>query len=307
VARISVTERPAWQEGPVTVSVPATCANLGPGFDSFGLAVDLRNSVTAEVVPHGLHVDVEGESADLVARDESHLVVRAARATFALLDMAVPGLRIACCDRIPHARGLGSSAAAIVAGICAARALVTGGDHLLDAAAVLRLAAELEGHPDNVAAAVYGGFTVAWCDDTGARAVRLEPQVGAITLVPDEPVSTATARGLLPASVAHADAAWTAGRAGLLVAAVTGHPHLLLAATDDRLHQAYRAPAMPRTAALVARLRAAGVAAMVSGAGPTVLVLHAGDPPDLPALRGWVQQPMRVDLRGARLCARPGE
>lgn len=289
-----------WRDGPATVSVPATSANLGPGFDSFGLAVDLRNEVTAEVVPHGLHVHVEGEGADLVARDESHLVVRAARATLALLDVAVPGLRISCCDRIPHARGLGSSAAAIVAGITVANALVTDGDRL-DDAAVLRLAARLEGHPDNVAAAVYGGFTVAWRDATGARALRLEPQVGAVALVPDEPGSTAAARGLLPEHVTHSDAAWTAGRAGLLVAAVTGRPELLLAATDDRLHQQYRAPAMPKTAALVTQLRAAGVAAMVSGAGPSVLVLHGGEPPDLVVPRGWVQQALRIDPHGAQV------
>jgi len=289
-----------WNDGPVTVSVPATTANLGPGFDSFGLALDLRNEVTAEVVAQGLHVHVEGEGADLVPRDESHLVVRAARAALELLDVAVPGLRISCCDRIPHARGLGSSAAAIVAGITAAKALVTDRDRF-DDAAVLRLAARLEGHPDNVAAAVYGGFTLAWRDATGARAVRLEPQVRAIVLVPDQPVSTAAARGLLPEHVGHSDAAWTAGRAGLLVAALTGRPELLLAATDDRLHQQYRAPAMPKTAALVSRLRASGIAATVSGAGPTVLVLHRGQPPELPVLPGWAQQSVRIDLDGARV------
>jgi homoserine kinase len=263
----------------VTVCVPATSANLGPGFDSFGLALDLCNEVTAQVVPHGLHVDVEGESADHVARDESHLVVRAARRTFAALGVAVPGLRLSCVDRVPHTRGLGSSAAAIVAGVTVARALVTDAEQRLDAQAVLGLAAELEGHPDNVAAAVLGGFTVAWCDGSGARAVRLETDVLVTALVPAEPVATAATRRLLPAHVAHADATYTAGRAGLLVAALTGRPDLLLAATDDRLHQPYRASVMPGTAALVTRLRADGHAAVVSGAGPTILVLHGPEAP----------------------------
>jgi homoserine kinase len=282
--------------------VPATSANLGPGFDSFGLALELCNEVTAEVVPQGLHVHVEGESADDVARDESHLVVRSARATFAALGVVVPGLRLRCVDRVPHTRGLGSSAAAIVAGVTVARALVTDGEQRLDRPAALRLAAELEGHPDNVAAAVLGGFTVAWCDGTGARAIRLEPDVEVTALVPAEPVATAATRRLLPPHVTHADAAYTAGRAGLLVAALTGRPDLLLAATDDRLHQPYRASIMPETADLVTRLRAAGHAAVVSGAGPTVLVLHdATAAPGALAPPGWQQLPLRVDRLGARV------
>lgn len=285
----------------MTVAAPATSANLGPGFDSFGLALDLVNEVTVEVVPQGLHIHVEGESADDVARDESHLVVRAARTTFAVLGVPVPGLRLGCRDRVPHARGIGSSAAAIVAGIVAARALVTDGEQLLGDAAALRLAAGLEGHPDNVAAALLGGFTIAWCDGTGARAVRLEPAVQVVALVPPHPVATSTARGLLPEHVPHADAAHTAGRAGLLVAAVTGRPELLLAATEDRLHQQHRATAMPATHRLVAQLRSAGHAAVVSGAGPTVLVLHVGSPPTLPVPAGWQELRLRVAREGTRL------
>jgi homoserine kinase len=296
-----VTPAPAWRDGPVTVRVPATSANLGPGFDSFGLALDLCNEVTAAILPRGLDVDVEGESADDVARDESHLVVRAARATFAALDVNVPGLRLRCHDRVPHTRGLGSSAAAIVAGVMVARALVTDGDQRLDAGAVIRLAARLEGHPDNVAAAVLGGFTLAWCDAVGARAVRLEPVVDVTALVPAEPVATAATRRLLPVHVTHADATYTAGRAGLLVAALTGRPDLLLAATEDRLHQPYRATVMPQTAALVSRLRAAGHAAVVSGAGPSVLVLHAGETPLPAAPPGWRELAVPVDRQGARV------
>ncbi len=271
-----------WCDGVVTVAAPATSANLGPGFDSFGLALDLANEVSGEICDRGLHVDVDGEGASELALDESHLVVRAARATFAALGVQPPGLRLRCRDRVPHGRGLGSSAAAITAGIVVARALVPDGADRLDDVAALRLACTLEGHPDNVAAALLGGLTVAWTDDDGVRAVRLEPQVGVVALVPPLAVPTSTARGLLPTQVAHADAAYTAGRAGLLIAALTGRPELLLPATADRLHQQHRGTAMPETLALVAGLRSAGHAAVLSGAGPTVLVLHAeGRPPDL--------------------------
>jgi len=292
-----------WCDHPVTVTAPATSANLGPGFDSFGLALDLANEVTAEVCERGLHVDVDGEGASELALDESHLVVRAARAAFAALGVQPPGLRLRCRDRVPHGRGLGSSAAAITAGIVAARALVPGGEHGLDDAAALRLASRLEGHPDNVAAALLGGLTVAWSDHDGARAVRLEPHVGVVALVPRHAVPTSTARGLLPAAVAHTDAAYTAGRAGLLVAALTGRPELLLPATEDRLHQQHRGTAMPESLALVTALRSAGHAAVVSGAGPTVLVLHAEDaPPDLGGLVAaeWRAQPLGVSLTGTR-------
>ncbi len=288
----------------MTVEAVASSANLGPGFDSVGLALGLSNDVTAEVCGDGLQVDIGGEAAADLPRDETHLVVRAAMAAFDLLGGRPAGMRLECLDRVPHARGLGSSAAAITAGVVLARALVRGGDEVLDDRTALRLAADLEGHPDNVAAALLGGLTLAWSDDDGARAVRLEPRVGAVALVPPAAVTTSAARDLLPAEVPHVDAAFTAGRAGLLVAALTGRVDLLLPATDERLHQRQRAAAMPETLRVMDELRAAGHAAVVSGAGPTVLVLHPeGETPELSGMAptGWRTLPLRVSSTGTRL------
>lgn len=272
----------------VTVRVPATSANLGPGFDSLGLALELRDEVVVVVGP--AEVVVTGEGAGAVPLDTGHLVVRAAHRAFEALDVDPPSLSLGCTNRIPHGRGLGSSAAAVVAGLLAGRALVPGGVDRLDDDAVLALATGMEGHPDNAAACLLGGLTVAWVDER-VHAVRLEPKatLRATVLVPATELSTHTARDLLPVSVPHADAAFTAGRAALLVAALTDAslseagvaPGLLLAATEDRLHQHYRGHAMPATAALVAALRTHGHAAVVSGAGPTVLVLD--DDPDASA------------------------
>ncbi len=255
--------------------VPATSANLGPGFDALGLALSWYDDVSAVRSGSVLQVDVSGACADDVPRDESHLIVRAMDATFAELGEERGGLVLRCENSIPHGIGIGSSAAAVVAGVLLARALAHEGADRLDDQAVLGLAARFEGHPDNAAAALLGGFTIAWPQPPGARAVRLEPapSLRAVLLLPDSVLATATARGLLPASVPHADAAHAAARSALLVHAITAEPALLLAATEDRLHQDYREPAMPQTLALVARLRAAGLAAVVSGAGPSVLVL----------------------------------
>lgn len=274
--------RAAFRAAPVQVRVPATSANLGPGFDAFGLALGLHDHVVARVVEEGLQVDVAGEGAGEVATDERHLVVRAMRATFERLGGQPRGLELVCANRIPHGRGLGSSAAAIVAGILAARALTLGGEQGLPDAAVLALASEIEGHPDNVAACLFGGVTIAWTDDaTGTQVARLDahPDLRALALVPSVTSSTEAARGLLPAQVPHALAAANAARAGLLGLALTVRPDLLLAATHDRLHQDFRTSAMPDTLALVGALRAQGLAAVVSGAGPTVLVLGSADDP----------------------------
>jgi len=266
-----------WAEGPVLVRVPATSANLGPGFDALGLALTLHDEVEVRVVPSGLHIDVSGEGApDVTDAEEAHLVVRAMRATFDDLGTGQPpGIALRCVNRIPHGRGLGSSAAAIVAGVLAARALAGAGAGPDEA---LPLANALEGHPDNVAPCLYGGLTIAWLSDASARegrarAVRLEPAAGIkpVAIIAPAPVATDVARGLLPARVPHADAALNAGRAALLVAALTARPDTLLDATEDRLHQDYRAAAMPATRDLVTRLRATGVPAVVSGAGPSVL------------------------------------
>lgn len=291
--------------GPVRVRVPATSANLGPGFDALGLALELHDEVGAEVVPDGCRVEVTGEGAGELPEDESHLVVRAMLAAFDVLGAQPGGLVVRCVNRIPQARGLGSSSAAIVAGVLLARGLVEDGQRILDDAGTLRLAAELEGHPDNVAPCLLGGFTIAWqeaAEGSGARAVALEPAaaVRPTVLVPSRRGLTAGARAVLPGSVPHPDAARNAGRAALLVHALTADPSLLLAATEDRLHQRYRADGMPETAALVDELRAAGVAAVVSGAGPSVLAL-TGLPEGFEPGIDWTVRALSVDSTGACL------
>ncbi|MCW2791637.1 MAG: homoserine kinase [Nocardioides sp.] len=297
--------------GPVRVSVPATSANLGPGFDSLGLALSLRDELEGEVTASGLEIDVEGAGADDVPRDEAHLVVRSMRAAFAEMGAEPPGLRLACRNVIPHARGLGSSSAAIVGGVHLARSLVAGGSLLMDDDALFRLAARLEGHPDNVAPALYGGFVISGREGDAFYAVGspVDPRVSAVVFVPPTPVSTEVARGLLPERVPHADAAADAGRTALLVAALAGQPEQLHRATRDYLHQEYRRPAMPESLALVDLLRADGIAATVSGAGPTVLAFTDG-PDDIaePVTRllarcpgGWTARHLAVDRTGARL------
>ncbi|MGZ5400448.1 MAG: homoserine kinase [Nocardioides sp.] len=292
-------------DGPVRVSVPATSANLGPGFDSLGLALDLRDVLTGEVTDAGLVVDVEGEGADGVPRDESHLVVHAMRAAFAEMDAHPAGLRLHCLNAIPHARGLGSSSAAIVGGIALARALVAGGSLLLDDDAAFRLAAGLEGHPDNVAPAWYGGFVICGRENREFYAVAspVDPRVAAVALVPPYPLSTEVARGLLPATVPHVDAAANAGRTALLVAALAGAPEHLLLATRDLLHQDYRRPAMGESLALVDALRDDRIAAVVSGAGPTVLVLCEHGEVESVVARGpdgWMARVIVIDHDGVR-------
>jgi homoserine kinase len=261
------------------VRVPATSANLGPGFDSLGLALSLHDDVDAWVRPSGLSVEISGEGADLAGAGEEHLVVRAMRAAFDVTGSQPPGIGLCCVNRIPHGRGLGSSAAAVVAGILAARALAACGQDKLTDDAVFQLASGLEGHPDNVAACLSGGLTVAWTAPGGPRMVRLEPAswITPVVCVAPSPVRTEVARGLLPEVVPHQDAAANAGRSALLVAVLCGlggdgAMSLLLDATEDWLHQGYRGGAMTQTHALVRRLRAAGLPAVVSGAGPSVLV-----------------------------------
>jgi len=295
-------------DGPVRVEVPATSANLGPGFDSLGLALELRDRLEAEVLDQGLVVEVAGHGADTVPRDGSHLVVRAMRAGFDALGEQPAGLRLACDNAIPHARGLGSSSAAIVGGLALARALVVDGAARLDDDALFRLAAELEGHPDNVAPAAYGGFVISGREGEEWYAVRapVDGRVVAAAFVPPDPLSTEVARGLLPETVPHADAAADAGRTALLVAALGGAPEHLLTATRDYLHQEQRRPAMPESLGLVDRLRSQGFAAVVSGAGPTVLVLadssslSAGD---LAAAcpEGWDHHVLLVAADGVRV------
>lgn len=295
----------AFVEGPVRVEVPATSANLGPGFDTLGIALDHWDRLEAEVLPEGLEVLVEGQGADGVPLDESHLVVRSMHAAFDVMGGRPAGLRLRCHNAIPHARGMGSSSAAIVGGIELARALVSS-EHDLDDDAAFRLAARIEGHPDNVAPAFYGGFTISGHDDEGfwSTTAPVAEGIAAVVMVPPDGVSTEAARGLLPASVPHADAAANSGAAALLVAALAGRPELLLRATRDHLHQDYREPAMPASLALIHALRADGHAAVVSGAGPTVLVLTS-PASDVAALLartpdGWWSAPLAVGVGGVR-------
>jgi homoserine kinase len=289
----------------VKVSVPATSANLGPGFDCLGLALGLRDELEGELTDDGIGVEVVGEGAGSVPLDETHLVLRAMRLAFDALGERPAGLRLSCRNAIPHARGLGSSSAAIVGGLVLARALVADGAERLSDDALLALAVGQEGHPDNVAPALHGGFVVSGTDERGELfAVRspVDDRVSAVVFLPPEPLSTEVARGLLPATVPHADAAADAGAAALLVAALAGRTDQLWRATRDRLHQEYRRPAMPASLDLVDRLRAEGHAAVVSGAGPTVLVLTA-DGTDLAAYApdGWRHLVLPVSTDGARV------
>ena len=298
--------KPTFRAAPVRVRVPATSANLGPGFDALGLALSLYDDVVVRVTESGLTVDVAGMGAATVARNARNLVVRSMRAAFDEIGGRPRGLEVVCANRVPHGRGLGSSAAAIVAGVVAARALVVGGPERLDDDAMLRLVGRLEGHPDNVAACLRGGLTLSWTDDSGARAVALDvaDDIAPVAFVPGTSSSTKAARKLLPESVPHADAVHAAGHGAMLVEALRRRPELLLAATEDRLHQPYRAEAMPRTAALVAELRTAGIPAVVSGAGPTVLAVTT-TATRTEAMRyerrGWSALPLDVDRDGAVL------
>lgn len=306
-----------WSGLPVTVRVPATSANLGPGFDSLGLALGLHDLVEAQVTGSGLQVEVTGEGAESAQAGEDHLVVRAMRAGFDAIGEQPPGLMLRCENAIPQGFGLGSSAGAIVAGLLAARVLCGDrGTRLLPDHAVLRLASGLEGHADNVAACQAGGLTVAWAGSGGVvRCTRLTPVPGLapVLCVPAMPLSTKAARAVLPATVPHADAATTAARAALLIAALTQpslgrDPGLLLAATEDLLHQPYRASSMPASAGLLAALRAAGIPAVISGAGPAVLALIApgavAGPEAVAAIAaesgsGWHVRVLDVDVQGA--------
>jgi homoserine kinase len=298
--------------GVARVTVPATSANLGPGFDALGLALDLNDDLTARITDDGFRVTVTGEGAGDVASGrlatgEEHLVLASMLRAFDRMGTARPrGVTLTCHNQIPHARGLGSSSAAIVAGLVLARALAPDAAREgagFDDAAALRLAADIEGHPDNVAPCLLGGFTIAWTGPGGAQAVRREPDpaVKPMIFVPETRALTAAARAALPETVPHTDAVFNAARVALLVHALITDPSRLFEATEDRLHQRYRAPAMPETATLVRLLRTARIPAVVSGAGPSVLALirpgdEAVEPPD-----GWCARSLSVNLTGARI------
>lgn len=259
--------------------VPASSANLGPGFDSFALALEKRDRYIAQVLDDkNLDIDVVGEGSDEVPRDEKNLVVKAIHKGwdfFGLTKKEYPGLALRALNNLPHGRGLGSSASAIVGGLALARSLVVGGSERMSDGDLLTLASQMEGHPDNVAAALFGGAVLSWTGDDFADAIKLEvsPRITAVAFIPSNNVPTSKARKMLPDSIPHADAVKNSINSALLTQALTNRPDLLLTATEDYLHQTYRESAMPKSFALMQKLRAAGVPAFISGAGPTVMAL----------------------------------
>jgi homoserine kinase len=299
----------------VKVRVPATSANLGPGFDTLGLALSLYDEVTVTIRDEpGATVHIEGVGAGAVPTDDSNLVVQAIRRGFEAAGVRQPGLDLFAKNRIPHGRGLGSSAAAIVAGLIAAHGLVDGIADL-SPREMLRVATDMEGHPDNVAPALFGGLTIAWTtgDAPASKRLLVHRGVSPVVFVPDSTLSTKLARSLQPASVPHADAAFNVSRSALLVAALIQSPELLFQATEDRLHQSYRASAMPETDTLIRMLRGHGLAAVVSGAGPSLLVLGsdpaqrllAAELVERHATTPWTPLMLAVDLRGATVVPHP--
>ena len=279
-----------WRPGQrVSVSVPA---NLGPGFDCVGVGLELRDEceVAISATP-GVRVTAAGEGAGSVPTDARHLVARSFLRACEVLGAPAPiGLELRCRNVVPHSRGLGSSATAIVTGVGAAYALwsvATTGRPDMDLDAVNDLAAAREGHPDNSSASVFGQMTLSWLADEQDAAARVQrtttvrltphPLITPVVFVPEVQLSTATARAVLPSQVRLGDAAANSVRVGLLVHAMTAAPEMLVPATRDYLHQEPRRSSYAASMALVDELRAAGVAATISGAGPSVLALAVGD------------------------------
>lgn len=285
----------------VRVRVPASSANLGPGFDSIGMALGVYDEYVAVVRPEpGLRIDIDGDPQG-VPCDERHLVYATMRRAWSELGVPTPeGLTLHCANTIRQGRGMGSSAAAIVAGVAAAHGLAAAqwtawenapgaADTLvdLDLETVNDLAGRLEGHPDNASASVYGGATISWLDEPGppgdertvgrvhSEAIPLHPDIEPLVAVPQVQLPTATARAVLPAQVPHPEAALNSARAGLLVLALSAQPRLLLPATREWLHQEQRRSSLGGAMEVVDELRCAGHAAVISGAGPSVLVLTA--------------------------------
>ena len=292
-----------------SATVAASSANLGPGFDTLGLALGLYDEICIQTMNSGLSVEVEGEGAGQVPLGPDHLVVKAIVRGLAVCGVRAAGLKVQCRNMIPHSRGLGSSAAAVVGGLAAANGLVAQTDSdPMNELDLVQLSSEFEGHPDNAAAAVLGGAVVSWTEPTGAvdggcryaaAPLRLHPDINVFAAIPDAQSSTAETRVLLPAKVSHLDARFNVSRAALLVVALTERPDLLMAATEDVLHQPQRASAMAPSAEYLHILRGYGVAAVLSGAGPSLLALTTAQ--DLPssavgfgAANGFVVSQMSV-------------
>ncbi|NBU22646.1 MAG: homoserine kinase [Actinobacteria bacterium] len=298
----------------VKVRIPATSANLGPGFDTLGMALSFYDDYQAEVIESGLEIEVLGEGAQDIARDSQNLIYKTIQHVFTKVGKPVPALKLTCHNQIPHGRGMGSSGAAVAGGVMLAAGLLSTQVQFTEQQ-LLEFATDIEGHPDNVAPALFGGLTIAWKDETGPHHKKLIAHRGIspLVLVPPHQMSTKLARSLQPESVPHTDAVFNLSRSALLVAALTQSPELLFAATEDRLHQNYRASAMPETSALVAMLRAKNHPAVVSGAGPSVLVLEPSPQDRLAAIEiaknefpHWKPLTLAVDYKGASVEVQSG-
>lgn len=294
----------------VEVSVPATTANLGPGFDTLGMALTMGDRLSATVVEGtGITVEVHGVGEGEVPTDETNLIAKSLLHAFAAKGVTAPALHLVAHNTIPHGRGLGSSGAAIVAGVMAAKGLLEGFESF-DASELLAIATEMEGHPDNIAPSLFGGLTIAWMTDQGPKHKKLSVHRGVslVVAVPQEAsMSTQLARSLQPDTVPHQDAIFNLSRSALLIAALIQSPELLFEATEDKLHQTYRASAMQDTDDLLQKLRKQGFAAVVSGAGPSVLIL-CSDPSQRAEVASiveshgggsWASHMLTVDERGA--------
>jgi homoserine kinase len=287
----------------VVVRAPATVANLGPGFDCLGMALAWYDEISVERHDGGLDITASGLGADGVKRDETNYVYMGLRA---VLGEDLPGVRIHKMSTVAFGRGFGSSAISIVAGLVAGRAL---GMTEHSDAALLAIATQMEGHPDNVAPCLKGGVTVIG----GGKVLRLDEPISlrALVCVAPSRLSTKTARGILPENYSREDAVANLGRAALLAATLADErndPELLLAATEDTFHQPQRFELMPDTADLVRGLRSRGIAAFLSGAGPSVAALVPAEAiedaqHDAQALtpEGWEVRVEEFDDGGARV------
>lgn len=255
----------------VRVQVPATTANLGPGLDCLGMALKLYNIIELEQQDKGMSIEVMGEGAFEIARDEKNIVYQAVLRLFKQINYPLKGLRIKLINHIPVARGLGSSAAAIVGGLIGANVLAGARLSLRE---ILTLAAKIEGHPDNVAPAVYGGIVISVPADNEIKCLKISPppELKVVISIPNYPLMTKKSREALPQHVSLQDAVFNLGRVALLIAALhQGDLSFLATAMEDRLHQPYRASFIPGMKKIFAAARLAGARGVtISGAGPTV-------------------------------------
>jgi len=256
----------------IRVQIPATTANMGPGFDTLGMALKLYNIVEMEEAKRGLHINVEGDGADKIPRDASNIVYISAAKVFKTVGFEPKGLRIRMINNIPLARGLGSSAAAIIGGLLAAN-ILSGGR--LGEKELLNLATEIEGHPDNVAPALVGGIVVTVQADNEIKYYKIEPppKLKCVVAIPNFTLPTKLAREVLPQSVSLTDAVYNIGRTALLVTALIKQDfNMLSAAMDDKIHQPYRANLVPGMKKVFAAAKLAGARGIaLSGAGPALI------------------------------------